>query len=112
TQRLDCITMEHISLENEARRLRELFKGRFNQRDAILLVTHHGENAANYVLQESPENVAKFLEKDRTVRFSEEEVARVNRLLIEGLESESKPRLFACRKCEKCWWKRVPTRKQ
>ncbi|KAK7009058.1 UPF0515 protein, partial [Biomphalaria glabrata] len=64
------------------------------------------------MLQESPENVAKFLEEDRTVRFSEEEVARVNRLLIEGLESESKPRLFACRKYEKCWWKRVPTRKE
>ncbi|KAK0052762.1 UPF0515 protein [Biomphalaria pfeifferi] len=111
-KRLDCITMEHNSLENEARRLRELFKGRFNQQDAILLVTHHGENAANYVLQESPENVAKFLEEDRTVRFSEEEVARVNRLLKEGLESESKPRLFACGKCTKCWWKRVPFRKQ
>ncbi|XP_055872046.1 uncharacterized protein LOC106078006 [Biomphalaria glabrata] len=101
-------------MEMEAKRLRELFKGRFTQDEAVQLIAHYGEEAAIRVLQAEPEEISRILEKDAedVLRLSLEDSERIYHLLEEGLEADSEPRQFACRVCVRCWWRVVPGRKK
>ncbi|KAK0052764.1 UPF0515 protein [Biomphalaria pfeifferi] len=100
----------------KARRLRELFRGRFNQNEAELLLQHHQDlyGAANFVLENEPEVVNNLLNRkgEDYIKITIEESKKVKDLLDGGLEKESRPRLFACENCERAWWKVVPLRKE
>ncbi|KAH9488591.1 hypothetical protein Btru_061703 [Bulinus truncatus] len=108
--------MAELNKEIECRRLRELFRGRFLQEEAEKLITHFKglTDASNFVMQSEPETVGKFLNRssESYIELSREESESLNEKLTNGLELFSEERLFACQTCERCWWKKVPSRKQ
>ncbi|KAI8777659.1 UPF0515 protein C19orf66 isoform X1 [Biomphalaria glabrata] len=101
------------SLESQARRLRELFRGRFNQATATNLIDKKGglENASDFLLNGDVEEVRAFLQSDPSYLESLRQDSKQVASLLENC-IDSSIRQFACKKCNKYWWRRVPARKE
>lgn len=98
----------------EARKLLELFKGRFSEKESLELLKQHGtlSDAVDFVLNGEPSEVRKLI-NDRNkalVDTLRRESEYVNAALQEGLEATI--RLFACEPCDRYWWRKVPARKE
>lgn len=100
--------------EKEARKLRELFKGRFSDDEAVELMREHGEltEAVDFVLNGDPEEVRSFIHNrnEALVAALQRDSEYVQMALSQGLEASV--RLFACQTCDSYWWRKVPARKE
>ncbi|CAL1528719.1 unnamed protein product [Lymnaea stagnalis] len=101
--------------EQGPRRLRELFRGRFRQEEAIRLIQQLGgvAEAADFIFNNDPAEINRILNRsDDYIETLRAESEMLNIRLVEELESDSADHLFACQPCERSWWKRVPNRKK
>ncbi|XP_059174299.1 shiftless antiviral inhibitor of ribosomal frameshifting protein homolog [Physella acuta] len=100
--------------ENNARRFRELFRGRFTQEDAVRIVRGFEDlrDAVIFFLTASPEQVREFLGQDQDYQAHlMDDADSVMSILDSDLQQGTSDRLFACRHCVRSWWKKVPNRK-
>ncbi|KAK3786620.1 hypothetical protein RRG08_027578 [Elysia crispata] len=100
-------------VEKEARRLREVLKGRINQEQALKLLDEFGdpEPALDFVLNGNPDDVRHYLNEDPNhVQNLKDESEKLADDLNRGVENLI--RQFACKDCLRSWWRRVPERKQ
>ncbi|XP_025108511.1 repressor of yield of DENV protein homolog [Pomacea canaliculata] len=100
--------------DRQVRKLRELFHGRFSFEEARELMIANGgyREAAQFVLSGDPDEVTTFIfglsEDLRELR--ETSAARVYHELTSGITTST--RLFACKDCDRYWWRKVPQRKE
>ncbi|GFR71164.1 repressor of yield of DENV protein homolog [Elysia marginata] len=102
-----------FAVYNQARRLREVLKGRLTQAQALRLLDEFGdpEPALDFVLNGEPDDVRHYLESDPShVQNLNDEAERLADDLNRGVDNLM--RQFACKDCLKSWWRRVPARKQ
>ncbi|CAL1528717.1 unnamed protein product [Lymnaea stagnalis] len=99
--------------EIQARRLREVLKGRLNQGTAQKLIEDFGgeQEALDFILNEDEDKVLKYLKEDPDyVRALKVDAERVASLLVNGIKATV--RQFACQGCSRSWWMKVPERKE
>ncbi|XP_067666881.1 shiftless antiviral inhibitor of ribosomal frameshifting protein homolog [Haliotis asinina] len=106
-----------IRLENDkkARRLQELFRGRFSEREALAIIVDKDGDiiaAVDFIMRGSPEQIRKFLHnQDQNVL---QELRRDTTIIYKNLQSgpSCTVRLFGCGPCDNFWWQKVPARKE
>ncbi|KAK7116561.1 shiftless antiviral inhibitor of ribosomal frameshifting protein-like [Littorina saxatilis] len=100
--------------QKEARKLRELFKGRFSEDEALELLSDQGDLSAavDFILKGDPDEVRRFIH-DRNQALVDglrRDSEYIQSALNQGVEAST--RLFACRDCDNYWWRKVPSRKE
>ncbi|CAL1528723.1 unnamed protein product, partial [Lymnaea stagnalis] len=96
--------------ESLARRIRELFRGRFSQEEIIRCIRHFGDgdNVVAFLMEEQPDVVNQLLGRDtgyiESTRAASENLS--NKLSV--VEKGSEMHQFACETCQRSWWKSVP----
>ncbi|CAL1528721.1 unnamed protein product, partial [Lymnaea stagnalis] len=106
---------EEREIRLQARQLCELFRGRFKQDEMIMVIREFGGQcpALDFLLNGDPKDVSCFMKKSTSyVSRLQEESRKLCRYLEEAITIESSERQFACKTCTRCWWKRVPIRKE
>ncbi|XP_046559979.1 shiftless antiviral inhibitor of ribosomal frameshifting protein homolog [Haliotis rubra] len=105
------------SLENDrkARRLQELFKGRFSQGEALAIIVDKDGDipaAVDFIMRGSPEQIRKFLHSQNQNLL--QELRRDTTILYKNLRSglPCTVRQFGCGPCDNFWWQKVPSRKE
>ncbi|KAH9488592.1 hypothetical protein Btru_061705 [Bulinus truncatus] len=107
---------EEKKIRLEAKKLRELFNGRFKQDEMEMVVREMGGlmQALDFLMTVRPDQVSGFLR--RSPEFIEKlrlECQDLNAVLESGeAHIESTKRQFACKPCERSWWRKVPLRKE
>ncbi|XP_059174304.1 shiftless antiviral inhibitor of ribosomal frameshifting protein homolog [Physella acuta] len=106
--------MQNPKIESQARRLREVLRGKITQQEtACRLIQDYGSEsgALDFILNGDEDAVRDYLNKDPDyIRELRRDGQRVASLLENGLDATV--RQFACRACNKSWWKKVPARKE
>ncbi|CAL1528720.1 unnamed protein product [Lymnaea stagnalis] len=106
---------DELEIQHQAKQLRELFKGRFTQNELVMVIKEFGGKlpALDFIIREDPGVVSQFLKKNKSyIQTLQQDSQNLCRCLEEGINIESSKRQFACRKCERSWWKVVPIRKE
>ncbi|KAL8586237.1 hypothetical protein ACOMHN_021502 [Nucella lapillus] len=100
--------------EKEARKLRELFKGRFSDDESLELLKEQGglSDAVDFILNSDPEEVRRLIydRNEALVDALRKDSAYIQTTLTQGLEATI--RLFSCQTCDNYWWRKVPLRKE
>lgn len=105
--------MSQNKIENQARRLREVLRGRLSQKTAEKLIEEFGgeREALDFILNEDEDKVLNYLKKDPDyVQALKVDGQRVASLLENGIKATV--RQFACQGCNRSWWMKVPERKE
>lgn len=106
---------EKLEKLKKARRLQELFKGRFLQIDAIKILKHNQwdlTDAVNFCFKAEPQTIRNLLSEEKwpiVVNCRRDNVLREN-AIANVITVEI--RQFACQQCDNVWWYKVPTRKK
>ncbi|XP_059174300.1 shiftless antiviral inhibitor of ribosomal frameshifting protein homolog [Physella acuta] len=105
---------ENENIEKNARKFRELFRGRFTQGDAVRIVKEFQGlgDAVQFFLTASSEQVSEFLGEDQVYQANlQADADHVMARLASDLQQDASEQQFACQRCDKSWWKKVPNRK-
>ncbi|XP_076444110.1 shiftless antiviral inhibitor of ribosomal frameshifting protein-like [Babylonia areolata] len=100
--------------EKEARKLRELFKGRFSDDESLEVLKEQGglSDAVDFILNSDPVEVRRLINdrNEALVEALRKDSAYIQETLTQGLEATI--RLFSCQGCDNYWWRKVPVRKE
>ncbi|KAK7496914.1 hypothetical protein BaRGS_00011894 [Batillaria attramentaria] len=108
------LSHDRLPFAKQARRLRELFKGRFSDAESRQLLADKGglSEAVDFVLNGDPQVVRQFINtrNSELLRALQRDSENVHQALSHGVETCI--RQFACGPCDRYWWRKVPERKQ
>ncbi|XP_041368162.1 shiftless antiviral inhibitor of ribosomal frameshifting protein homolog [Gigantopelta aegis] len=106
--------MDKVSLRKEARKLQELFRGRFSEDEAIVLIREKDgiAQAVDFINKADPQVVRKYLMKcdKKLILDLQRDATKVGEVLIRGIDVSV--RQFGCEDCDNSWWRKVPIRKE
>ncbi|XP_025077994.1 repressor of yield of DENV protein homolog [Pomacea canaliculata] len=107
-------SIDEFERQRQARRLQELFRGRFTNDEAQQLLINNGglSEAVDFVLKGDPAEIRTFINRqnDELLHALRQDAEHVQRSLVEGVTHTI--RLFACGGCDRFWWRKVPARKE
>ncbi|KAJ8303983.1 hypothetical protein KUTeg_017566, partial [Tegillarca granosa] len=99
----------------EVLRVRELFRGRFNDGEIRTVMTHFNWNkddVIKFILKSEPSVVTKLIHgvSESRIQAIQSDGELVRNASIPQILCIT--RLFACQDCDNDWWRKVPERKQ